>query len=56
VPHIGDWPRGCRFANRCSFVTAECRADPVELSLAGDHWARCIHADEIPQLELKAVR
>jgi peptide/nickel transport system permease protein len=56
VPHIGDWPRGCRFANRCSFVTAECRADPVELSLASDHWARCIHADEIPQLELKAVR
>jgi peptide/nickel transport system permease protein len=56
VPHIGDWPHGCRFANRCPFVTDECRDDPVELNLADDHWARCIHADEVPRLELKAVQ
>jgi len=39
VPAPSAWPAGCRFAPRCSRVTPECSAQPVQLG-AG---VRCIH-------------
>jgi peptide/nickel transport system permease protein len=39
VPAPSAWPAGCRFAPRCSRVTAGCTAQPVQLG-AG---VRCIH-------------
>jgi peptide/nickel transport system permease protein len=57
VPRVGDWPSGCRFANRCPFATEACSAQPIALDLlAEEHWARCIHSDEIPKLELEVAR
>ena len=57
VPRVGDWPSGCRFANRCPFATEACSAQTIELDLLADeHWARCIHSDEIPKLELEVAR
>jgi peptide/nickel transport system permease protein len=39
VPAPSAWPAGCRFAPRCSRVTAGCTAQPVQLG-AG---VRCLH-------------
>jgi peptide/nickel transport system permease protein len=39
VPAPSAWPAACRFAPRCSRVTAECTAEPVQLE-AG---VRCVH-------------
>jgi peptide/nickel transport system permease protein len=39
VPAPSAWPRGCRFAPRCSRATTECTAQPVQLE-AG---VRCVH-------------
>ena len=39
---------GCRFAARCGFVVAECRAVPPSLRrVAPDRQARCIRAEEL---------
>lgn len=47
VPRPGDWPRGCRFANRCDFHTALCDR-PVPLIGAGaGRLTRCVHADAL---------
>ena len=48
VPPIGQWPVGCRFAERCALVTDECRRAPVEIKEARpNHGARCIRTDEL---------
>ncbi|GAA1949600.1 dipeptide/oligopeptide/nickel ABC transporter permease/ATP-binding protein [Catenulispora subtropica] len=55
VPAPGDWPRGCRFADRCALVTDECRTRPVPLrtskaAVPGDgapYLTRCVHADQV---------
>lgn len=48
VPKPGSWPSGCRFADRCAFVTDACRARPVPLGVAPDgRLARCIHLETI---------
>jgi peptide/nickel transport system permease protein len=39
VPAPSAWPAGCRFAPRCSRVTAGCTVQPVQL----DAGVRCIH-------------
>ena len=45
VPAATAMPAGCRFAERCPFAQAECRADPVELvELSAGHWSRCRRA------------
>ena len=41
VPLPGDFPTGCRFADRCSFATAECR-NFTGIQQNGDHVWRCI--------------
>ncbi len=37
-------PQGCRFANRCAFVTKACQEkEPILEPLQVEHFARCIH-------------
>lgn len=44
VPGVGAWPRGCHFADRCSFCTPECTEGPIAIaSIAPGHVTRCIH-------------
>ena len=43
VPNLLHPPPGCRFADRCKFVTDPCRAEEPPLRLVGtDHKAACI--------------
>ena len=42
VPSVADWPRGCRFASRCRFVQAQCRAGPIALTESQGRAVRCI--------------
>ena len=45
VPSLLELPTGCRFQERCKFVTAECRGTEPELrELSPNHWVRCVHA------------
>lgn len=44
----GAWPVGCRFADRCAFVTEDCRRNPVpELHPSEDRAVRCLRAEEL---------
>lgn len=46
VPRPSEWPTGCRFQDRCQFVTQACRQDPVALRPVGeDRLARCIRVN-----------
>ena len=45
VPSLLELPVGCRFQERCKYVTAECKGVEPELRLLGvDHSVRCVHA------------
>jgi peptide/nickel transport system ATP-binding protein len=47
VPALIDPPEGCRFAPRCKFAVAECRAaTPALRELAPGHKVACIRAEE----------
>jgi len=48
VPSLANLPRGCSFAPRCGFATAECEAayPPLEQHRPG-HWVACWHADRL---------
>ena len=49
-PAPGRRPAGCAFADRCPFVTAECRSiDPVlePVTPASQHTAACHHVDRV---------
>jgi peptide/nickel transport system permease protein len=49
VPAVGDWPRGCHFAARCPFATADCSRARIPLAeVSPAHWSRCIHPDSVP--------
>jgi peptide/nickel transport system permease protein len=44
VPEVGNWPAGCRFADRCTLVRPDCRTAPVELeTLDPARRTRCLH-------------
>ena len=51
VPRLEEMPSGCRFADRCAFVTAKCREESPELRPLDDtavdvpsaHLVRCHH-------------
>ena len=46
-PRPGWWPAGCVFAERCEFVTTECRTvQPPLAPIAPGHALRCIHPVE----------
>ena len=42
VPLPGEFPKGCRFADRCSLAKAEC-SDPVAMQTRDRHMWRCIN-------------
>ena len=43
-PRPGGWPHGCVFADRCAYVTPDCRtAEPALEAIGPDHVVRCIH-------------
>jgi len=51
-PNLKDPPSGCRFAERCRYVRAECRGASVQLREVGrDRTYRCI----IPEGELREI-
>ncbi|NKI34927.1 ABC transporter ATP-binding protein [Wenzhouxiangella sp. XN79A] len=43
VPEPGRWPSGCRFAPRCAYADAACRAAPPALRPIGESVAACLH-------------
>jgi peptide/nickel transport system permease protein len=48
VPQFGDLPVGCRFADRCPYVTAACRDVAVSLRHAGEgRLARCVRTEQL---------
>ncbi|CAB4760486.1 MAG: ATP-binding cassette domain-containing protein [Actinobacteria bacterium] len=48
-PSVGSWPEGCRFSERCDFVTAACRVkqDLPLISLGNNHQSSCLRHNEI---------
>ena len=52
VPNPIDFPQGCRFHPRCSFVAEECRQTPASLEeVAKEHGSACLRVQK-RQLEL----
>ncbi len=51
VPSLLNLPKGCRFADRCTFAQDDCRqADPALHSFGGKHIAACLHpAPDVPR-------
>jgi len=48
VPSLANLPKGCSFAPRCAFATAQCRAEyPPLLAHRPGHWVACWHADRL---------
>jgi peptide/nickel transport system permease protein len=48
VPAPANWPRHCRFAERCAQADTACRAAPVPLSLPdGTRSVRCVKVQEV---------
>lgn len=41
VPAVGKFPSGCRFRNRCQFVTDECSSVPPMVTTESDHQYLC---------------
>lgn len=48
-PSVGSWPEGCRFSERCDFVTDRCRVkqDLPLISIDINHETSCLRHDEI---------
>lgn len=46
-PAVGEWPQGCRFADRCDIVQGNCRQgpNPPLVEIRPEHWSACIHTD-----------
>ncbi len=56
VPAPGDWPRGCRFADRCPLVTGDCRARPIPwVPREPGRASRCVHGDEVLPVRYEEV-
>jgi len=48
VPSLANLPKGCSFAPRCGFATAECRAEYPRLrEVTPAHWIACWHAERL---------
>ena len=46
-PNLKNPPHGCRFADRCRYVTAECRTHPIEIRQADEEREyRCIFTED----------
>lgn len=44
VPILGQWPQGCRFANRCEKVSPQCQILPQLTNIADRHAVSCHHS------------
>ena len=54
VPNLLDLPVGCRFQERCKYVTDECKGvAPVLRALEGGREVRCVHAESISSKGVK---
>jgi oligopeptide/dipeptide ABC transporter ATP-binding protein len=48
VPRPEDFPPGCKFSDRCSYVLPDCRKEEPSLrEITAGHFARCIRAEEM---------
>lgn len=48
VPAPGQWPRACRFAERCSLCAEDCLSGPVLIGSVGpDRSSRCLRASDM---------
>ena len=55
-PSLLHPPSGCRFAPRCPFADARCRAEPPPARPFGpDHLVACWHAEDAPSLRVRAA-
>jgi peptide/nickel transport system permease protein len=55
VVQAGQWPVGCHFADRCKYVTDECRERPVPLTRVDEgHFSRCLHHADLAMEESSA--
>ena len=46
-PNLKNPPKGCRFADRCKYVTPDCRVRPVNMKdIGGGRFYRCIFSEE----------
>jgi peptide/nickel transport system ATP-binding protein len=55
-PSLLDPPLGCRFAVRCPFADARCRAEPPPFRAIGrDHRVACWHAEDADSLRGRAA-
>jgi peptide/nickel transport system ATP-binding protein len=43
VPPADDWPRGCRFAARCTRAAADCLAGDIAMATGETNAYRCLH-------------
>lgn len=57
VPLPQNWPKHCRFAERCPFATDACRKGPIPLASLGDgRSSRCIRIDELAATQNLAAK
>jgi len=48
VPALGEFPEGCRFADRCPLAVEQCRAsDPLLRAVDGGGQSACFRAEEV---------
>jgi len=48
VPRLSRLPKGCTFADRCTYASDKCRVDtPVLTEYRPAHWIACWHADQL---------
>lgn len=56
VPALGEYPQGCRFADRCPMVVDKCREEePMLRDLGRNHSSACHRAEEVEKVARKVT-